>query len=204
MGKKIRVMINPSVQYGNVIRDEVGQEVYNEGENMFDIAWRVKEILDHDDRFEVYLSRDGRRAPSDLQREVDLANQLECQAFVSLHSDATGQPIDPTQGGSWTFYATEDERRLAETIHYAGAISSRSVYPEVRDRGVKNHWKRLKVLWDTRCPASLTEILFHTNPHERTLLKDPSFQQLVAEGFAEGVRRYFFAGSEGGPMVDRA
>jgi len=183
-----RVMLNPSAQYGNVIRAEDGTEIYNEGETLWDIAVKVKEELDRDGRVDAYLSRKGRRERSFLYQECDLAKMIGCDVFVSLHSDATG--TDDPGGGTWTFYKDEEGRRLAGIIQNHLIRAIRTVYPEVQDRGIREHWYRLYVLWYSGCPASLTEILFHTNPKEREMLKDPEFQRLVARAVAQGVLEY--------------
>jgi len=182
-------MLNPSVQYQNVVRDSDGCEVYNEAETMWDIAVRVKAALDRDRRVEAYLSRQGRRHQTTLKEECELARKLRCDAFVSLHSDAA--PDDSPGGGTWTFYRDEEGKRLAVAVHSRLVEAIASVYPEVVDRGVREHWNRLYVLWNAGCPASLTEILFHSNPTEREMLKQPEFQDLVALAVAQAMLDYF-------------
>ncbi|MGB9619779.1 MAG: N-acetylmuramoyl-L-alanine amidase, partial [Armatimonadota bacterium] len=102
-----RVMLNPSCQFGNVIRDENGNELYNEGVNMYDIALKVRDELVRDGRVEVFVSRASREQDVSLRCETELTRSLNCDALVSLHSDATA---DGTPGGgTWTFYADEGE-----------------------------------------------------------------------------------------------
>lgn len=182
---KPRVMINPSVQYGNVITDETGAEIYNEGETMWDIAAKVKSILDADGRVEAFVSRTDRRSDSTIQMECDLAKMIGCDAFVALHSDAT--PDGTEGGGTWTFYADDDGKRLGERVQISVLEAIRTVYPEVQDKGVREHWNSLYVLHNSGCPACLTEILYHSNPKERELLKDPEFQERVARAIAKGI-----------------
>lgn len=189
-------MLNPSVQYENEVKDTAGTIVYNEAETMWDIAARVKALLDEDARVEAFLSRDGRRSESTIQEECELAKRIGCDAFVSLHSDAAADGGEG--GGTWTFFADDEGKRLAEAVqsHLLGAI--RSVYPEVRFLGVREHWKRLYVLHNSGCPACLTEILFHSNPKERKMLKEPGFQELVARAFADGILDYLAGRKPGG------
>ncbi len=186
---KPRVMLNPSVQYNNVILDDNGTEIYNEGETMWDVTSRVKTILDTDGRIDAYISRLDRRTHSSIQLECTLAQQLTCDAFVSLHSDATA---DGTEGGgTWTFFADDQGKRLGECVQGKVLSAIREVYPEVIDRGVKEHWNRLYVLHNSGCAASLTEILFHSNPKEREMLKNSAFQDRVAKAVARGILEYF-------------
>lgn len=186
---KPKVMINPSVQYGNVILGPDGQEAYNEGETMWDIAVRVKAVLDADGRVEAHLSRDARRCESTIQRECEISKLIGCDAFVALHSDATA---DGTPGGgTWTFFADDDGKRLGEHVHARVIEAIKLVYPQEVDRGLREHWNRLYVLHNSGCPACLTEILFHSNPVERDMLRDATFQDRVAHAVAAGILEYF-------------
>jgi N-acetylmuramoyl-L-alanine amidase len=204
--RRPRVMLNPSCQYGNRVLDASGRELYNEGKNLWHFAVEARKALEEDGRVEAFISRESQDSPSGLDAEADLTNRLGCDCLVALHSDATadGSP----GGGTWTFYTGEshlsaeelaalpyplaDSRRLAELVHGAVLEEVRTVYPEVRDRGVREHWHRLRMLHAPRCPSCLIEILFHTNPRERELLKRPGFQSLVGKAVARGVLKYLF------------
>jgi N-acetylmuramoyl-L-alanine amidase len=58
----------------------------------------------------------------------------------------------------------------------------------IRNRGVKQ--ANFTVLQGARMPAMLIETAFLSNPHEEGLLKDPSFQEQVARGLVEAVRKF--------------
>jgi N-acetylmuramoyl-L-alanine amidase len=57
----------------------------------------------------------------------------------------------------------------------------------IRDRGVKQ--ANFTVLQGARMPAVLIETAFLSNPQEESLLVDEDFQQRVAEGLVEAVKR---------------
>lgn len=186
-----RVMLNPSAQFQNVGRNEKQEIVYVEGENMYDIAVRVKEYLDRDGRIDTFISRNHRDHRVTLRYETELTRSLNCDALVSLHSDATGEKDDPG-GGSWTFYADEEEgKRLAECVQLPLLDAIKTFHPDVNYRGVRTHWYRLWVLWEAGCPASLTEALFHSNPTEVEMLKNPEYQDRMAKAIAGGILKYF-------------
>lgn len=185
-----RVMLNPSCQFHNVIKGEEGVQLYNEARNMYDIALRVRDELRRDGRVDVFVSRAEREQDVSLRYETELTRHLNCDALVSLHSDATGKKDDPG-GGTWTFYATQEGKRLAEHVQMPLLEAIRSFYPKVQFRGIRTHWYRLWVLHEAGCPASLTEVLFHTNPAEREMLKDPACQEEMARAIARGVLDYF-------------
>ena len=185
-----RVMINPSCQFGNVILGENGEELYNEAHTMYDIACEVQSELERDGRVEAFISRSSRDEKTTLRSETELTRKLNCDALVALHSDAADDPND-SGGGTWTFYADEEGKRLSECVQSSLLEAIRSFYPEVNFRGVREHWKRLWVLHESGCPASLTEILFHSNPKEREMLKNPEYQNIIAEAIARGILEYF-------------
>ncbi len=204
--RSLRVMINPSCQYGNQVFDDSGDEVYNEGHNLWLFALVVKKYLDADSRVESFISRSAQNAPSDLDSEAAMTNDLGCSCLIALHSDATA---DGTPGGgTWTFftgekhladeelaalpYRLEDSRALAELVQSNTLEAIRSMYKEVQDRGVREHWHRLRMLHAPKCPSCLIEILFHTNPLEREMLKRADFQDRVGKAIAKAVLEFLF------------
>lgn len=186
-----RVMLNPSNQFANQIFDKDKNELYNEGMNMYLIAEKVQKILQADGRMDVFMSRNTQTQRTSLREETNLTRALGCDILYALHSDATG--TDAPGGGSWTFYHGEDGKRLAGLVQteLAGAMKS-TFYPELKNLGYRTHWYRLWVLHEGGCQAALTEFLFHTNPKEREMLKDPQSQDIMAQAVAKGIIRYFF------------
>ncbi len=186
-----RIMLNPSAQFQNVGRNEKQEIIYVEGENMYDIAVRVKHYLDQDGRVDAFISRNNRDHRVTLGYETELTRMLNCDVLVSLHSDATGKKDDPG-GGMWTFYCDEGEgKRLATSVTMPLLDSIRTFHPDVNFRGIRTHWYRLWVLWEAGCPASLTEVLFHSNPVEVEMLKNPDYQDRMAKAIAKGILDYF-------------
>lgn len=185
-----RVMINPSAQFGNVVLDDAGVEVYNEALVMYDHAVAVAEELGRDGRVDVFISRESRDDQVTLKQETELARSLNCDAFVALHSDATGKEDDPG-GGTWSFYADDEGKRLAECVQMPLIEAIRSFYPEVLFRGIRTHWSRLWVLHENNCPAALVEVMFHSNPKEREMLKDPALREVMAKAISRGILDYF-------------
>lgn len=184
-----RVMINPSNQFGNRIRGQGEEELYNEGMNMYVIGEKVIRYLQQDGRVDAFMSRNTQTQRTTLGQETDLSRALNCDILFALHSDATGTS-DPG-GGTWTFYQGDDGKRLAKCIQDELMPAIRTFYPEVRDRGHREHWYRLWVIWEGGCQGALTEFLFHTNPKEREMLKDPKCQDIMAKASARGILRYF-------------
>jgi len=183
-----RVMLNPSNQFANIITDEHGNHAYNEGMNMFLIAEQVQKYLQQDGRVDVFMTRSSQTQETTLQEETKLTRSLNCDLLLALHSDATG--TSEPGGGTWTFYWDDEGKKLGNSVNSHLIESIRSFYPEVLNRGVRTHWIRLWVIHEAGCPAALTEFLFHSNPKERELLKDPKCQDTMAKAVAQGILAY--------------
>lgn len=209
--RKPRVSLNPSNQYANRIVGDDGQELYNEGRNMWNVAVKAAEYLRKDGRVEPIITRETQSQVTSLRYEAALTNALECDLLVSLHSDATGN--NTPGGGTWTFYTgaehlspeqiealpypLEDSKRLADLVQGNVIAAIRTTYPEVENRGVREHWYRLYMIHQPRCPSVLIEVLFHTNPFERELLKQPEFHDRIGRAVADAVLEFVF-GPEAG------
>jgi len=186
-----RIMLNPSNQFANQIFGPNKEELYNEGMNMFAISVKVQKILQLDGRVDAFISRNTQTERTSLDRETNLSRALGCDILFALHSDATGTS-DPG-GGSWTFYRGDDGKRLADLVQAELVEAMKaSFYPDVKDMGTRTHWYRLAVLYNGGCQGALTEFLFHTNPKEREMLKDPKDQDIMAQAVAKGILKYFF------------
>lgn len=184
-----RVMLNPSNQFANQIRGKDKEELYNEGMNMYMVAEKMQKYLQQDGRVDAFISRNTQTQRTTLGEETRLSRALNCDILYALHSDATGTS-DPG-GGTWTFYRGDDGKRLAACIQDELMPAIRSFHPEVQDRGHREHWYRLWVIWEGGCQGALTEFLFHTNPKEREMLKNPEYQDIMARAAARGILKYF-------------
>lgn len=186
-----RLMLNPSNQFGNRIYGENNEELYCEGMNMYLIAERVQKILQADGRIDVFMSRNTQTQHTTLGEEMQITRSLNCDLVYALHSDATGTS-DPGKG-TWTFYKGEDGKRFADLVQNELMSAMRTTfYPDAKDMGVRMHWYHLYVLHHGGCQGALTEFLFHTNPQEREMLKDPAKQDIMAQAVSRGILKYFF------------
>lgn len=186
-----RILLNPSCQYGNRILGPEGEEWYNEGIEMYRLALRVHQHLAADGRCEVVMTRHGEKAPSLLANEMAMARGSGADVLLAIHSNAPGAN-NPEGRGQITFYRDDDpeSQRLATAVHGALLAATREIYPQVLDRGVATHPKRLTALWDPGLTSTLIEVLYHTHPLERPLLRDPSFQDRAGRALAAGLLHY--------------
>lgn len=141
------------------------------------------------------LTGDGQiNVSDDLQARVNIANNARAKVFVSVHNNAAGSAARGTETYYWNGApAGSGSARLAQLIHEE--VNARiGLY----DRGVKT--ANFYVLRRTNMPAVLLEGAFISNPTEELLLSTPSFRQKIAEGVANGIRRYM---GPGGPGPDK-
>lgn len=225
LGARFLVALDPG--HGG---DEVGAAAYGvvERDSNLDMAQRIERAL-RGGGVDVLLTRaDGNRAPgavigagfsatrADLQARVQAANAAGAAAFVSLHSNGSG---DSGQRGVEVYYESRREfaaenRRLA-TLVLDGALRGLTLagYPS-RDRGILDStcWRSnngrcvgLFVLSAatsstpgqdgaikeaTNMPAVLAELLFISNPDDAALLREPAVRDAIAQGVADGILRY--------------
>jgi N-acetylmuramoyl-L-alanine amidase len=80
-----------------------------------------------------------------------------------------------------------ESRVLGRALH-AGTMASLRRRRQVRDLGLKE--AAFIVLANVDAPAVLVEMGFVTNPGEAKLLADPAYQDLLADGLADGLAAY--------------
>lgn len=119
----------------------------------------------------------------ELYNRAEYANSAGADIFVSIHNNAADNPS--AQGAETLFYPGSDQgEKLARFVQ--DELVKKLQRP---DRGIKPR-RNLAVLKYTAMPAILVECGFLTNSTERKLLQDSGFQQLAAEGIAEGIEKY--------------
>lgn len=129
-------------------------------------------ILTRDD--DVYLS---------LRARAEKANTARAHAFVSVHCNASVNPV--ARGTEVYFYPGSVQGRRLATAVYDSLLTSVGL----TGRGVKE--QRFTVLAYTRMPACLVETAFISNPEEESLLRSAEFLGRAADGIANGIRRFF-------------
>lgn len=118
-----------------------------------------------------------------LYERADIANAVEADLFVSLHSNAALDYPDFT--GIYTYYHPSSGRgaRLAQAIQPPVTKLTGAV-----DRGIKS--ADFVVIRETNMCAVLVEMGFMTNHGELMNLVDSAYQDKLAQGIAEGIVVY--------------
>ncbi|GIX08206.1 MAG: hypothetical protein KatS3mg115_2609 [Candidatus Poribacteria bacterium] len=186
-----------------------------EKEITLDIARRLQDLLGRDG-YQVRLTREEDRFVP-LQERNRMAQQWRADLFLSIHvnwaenaaaSGAETWIAAPARDREAAQLAARENQgagamhqlpellgallsgaKLEESRRLAHAIQSALVQATgARDRGVKE--APFVVLLGLRVPSVLIEVGFLSHAEEGRRLQDPAYRQRIAEGIAEGVRRY--------------
>jgi N-acetylmuramoyl-L-alanine amidase len=155
-----------------------------------DISLRLARVIN--ERYqgvEVRLSRKGDTFIS-LEDRADAANRWGADLVLSIHINAGGGT------GFESYIHSSRPTTAAKWRHIIHQEVMAELGQEVRDRGMKT--ANFAILRQTRMPAVLTENLFIDHPEDSKRLKDPSFLQRLAEGYASALAKIFDLRTRGG------
>ncbi len=146
-------------------------------------GYKVLLTRDQDDVFCHAPSGGFVKRQISLEERIELANGNAADIFISIHANSFH---DRTCTGAEIFYhrLSQDGRELAE--EFQGVLNG---LPETVECKLKasNYY----VLRSTTMPAVLVEMGYITNDCEGKLLLESTYQEKLAEAFAEAVNRYF-------------
>ncbi len=145
------------------------------------VASKVARILSQKG-LKVRMTRSG-DSFIELDERAAIANRLKADLFVSIHSDSF--PKSSRRG--YTMYVARSASR--SSFRAAGAIGRAMSRTGLASHGTQT--ADYHVLTGTRGPAVLVEMGYLTNRTEAALLKDPYFQNRLAQAIANGILDYF-------------
>ena len=147
-----------------------------------DVGKRLKAILEHHNIEVVETVTQDADLP--LSSRCKVANNTNCDYFVSIHANAFGETWNDARG--WEIHIIGKggkAEQLAKCIHKHSIADL-----GLKDRGIKV--SNFQVLKDTSMPAVLIEHGFYTNKEECAILKTEEFRQKCAEADAKGILEY--------------
>jgi N-acetylmuramoyl-L-alanine amidase len=179
------VVIDPG--HGGADAGTVGPGGTNEKDLALAVALRLRDALRESGGLTVHLTREEDRDLTLLER-VSLITQHPGAVVISLHTGASLSPgahgvevFTPAPGGAADAGMAARSKGLAEAI--AGTVPGRVETPF---RGIRP--APLRLYRETGLPGVLVEMGCLTNPAEESLMKTESYQRLMAQGLAEGLR----------------
>ena len=141
----------------------------------------------------VYLTRYGdydlavknaiNRKRSDLSRRANIINASNADIYLSIHLNSD---ISSTWQGAQAFYDTINEKNevIAKIMQeqFKKELKTKREYKQINEHYL---YQRVKI------PGILLEVGFISNPNERYLLKQESYQEKIATSIKDGLINYF-------------
>lgn len=143
------------------------------------IAKKVASRLGRESDVNVIMTRSEDKYVS-LEERAEIAKRANADALISVHLNAQKKFGDAN--GLETWYrggATDGSKELASAVQKTTAS-----YVEITSRGILRN--NFEILRETTMPAVLIECGFITNVSDMEKLKNPNYQDMLAEGIMQG------------------
>ena len=145
-----------------------------------DIAFRLKRLLEGAG-YKVVMTRTEDVYVS-LPERVAIANNLQADAFVSVHLNSFPQP--GAQWGTEVYFWTPQSYPLAESIY-------RNLLSILGRKGNGIRQRQLYVVRHTTMPSVLVEPCYLNHPEEEELLRNENFREKIAIAICRGIMEFF-------------
>ncbi|SHM26962.1 N-acetylmuramoyl-L-alanine amidase [Caldanaerovirga acetigignens] len=165
------------------------------------VALKLKSVLEKngakvvltrakDESLDYMNNKSKSRHRRDLIARAEIINEVNPDIYLSLHVNA--EKSSPATRGPMVFYHTSspESRRLAELIQARLEEAYYSAGQSVRKRNPLAN-STLFLLCNARPPGVIIEMGFMTNADDRRLLRNPDFQNKLANAIALALREYF-------------
>ena len=173
---------------------------YRESDLNLAVAKKVQSLL-LNRGYTVYMSRTSDTYVSLLDRP-QMANNLDANIFVSIHTNSTGAGATTAAGIESYYYKYDpnypskinvnmhnNAERISKSVTLANIIQENMVeYTGASNRGTDG--ETFAVIREAAMPATLLEMGFINNPSERQKLVTESYQNTLAKAIADGIDEY--------------
>lgn len=174
---RLVVVVDPG--HGGPDPGAVGVGGLQEKEIVLDIGIKVANLLQQQGIQAVLTRQDDRDL--DLEPRVQMAEQVNATAFVSIHANAISLSRPDISGLETYYYQSGAE--LAQAIHQNVLAAT-----GIPDRRVRT--ARFYVLRRTSMPSVLVEVGFVTGRDDALRLSDPAYRSQMAEAIVRGILQY--------------
>lgn len=192
---KFKVVIDAG--HGNPDGGAVSDDGVEEANLNLQIAKKLQNIL-IDEGIEIIMTRSDenniadldKQTPirkmkvSDINNRIKIVNESGADFLISIHLNKYS---DSRCSGWQTFYNknSENGKVLAELIQ-------ESIKNSVQRENKRNALKieNVKLIEKAQIPAVIVECGFISNPEENKLLQEEEYQEKLAEGIFEGIKKY--------------
>ena len=138
----------------------------------------------------LMIRRDNNVNLSNAERAA-IANEAGAAAFIRIHANGSE---NPEVNGAMTICQTSGNPYNGDLYHNSHALSSFVLDSLCESTGCK-----MQYVWETdtmsginwcQIPTTIVEMGYMSNPEEDRKMSDPSYQQLIAKGIANGIDTY--------------
>lgn len=153
------------------------------------ISMRLKALLEKAG-IRVVMTRETDDVNVSNIERARIANEAKANLFVRIHADGSESPLI---NGISTLYPSRNQ--WTEAIHSESLRAAQLIQQELirntgrKDNGIVARDDLTGFNW-SKVPVVLVEVGFLSNPEEDELLNDSEFQQRIAQGIFNGIKRY--------------
>jgi|GEM_PF-320040 len=157
----------------------------NEKDITLAIALKIRKIILNDyENVQVKMSRTSDTTRSLAQRS-SAANAWDADFFLAIHINSADSSAQGYEDFIYDGASNTSKAAKYQDIIHAEVIKVN----QLKDRGQKK--ANFHVIRETKMPSILTENGFISNKHDAALMKDPAWQEKVAQGHVNGIAKAF-------------
>lgn len=155
-----------------------------------DVSLKLRDILE-DKGYKVLMIRETNDVDITNAERAKMANEADADVFVRVHANGSESS---SANGAMTICQTS-----SNPYNSGFYEKSRSLSQQVLDAYTETTGIRREYVWETdtmsginwcTVPVTIIELGYMTNPEEDEKMQDSDFQDLMAEGIAEGIENY--------------
>ncbi|MGV0431178.1 N-acetylmuramoyl-L-alanine amidase [Corynebacterium sp. 20_84] len=189
-----RVVIDPSIDVENMARIKGPYGEITEEEILWDLAARVEARMIAAG-METIMSRPHGDNPSAKSR-ADLANSFEADLLISLQLD---RYQNEKANGVATFYFGSELGASSMTGEMLSGFIQREIVARTQLGNCYNHGRTWELLRMTQMPSVEVVLGYVTNPHDMSIITDPTQRDAIAEAIVVAVKRLYLLEQDNQP-----
>jgi N-acetylmuramoyl-L-alanine amidase len=193
--KEKDVVLSIAKYCAEILREKGFRVVLTRDSDVFiPLAQRVKIANDAKADLFVSIHANASTDPSAKGIEVFFLNATSNQKALKIAALENDVPLEQMGTINKIIISLINQAKLKESAILAKDVDdsiysvTKPIYTGLINRGIDQ--APFYVLVGTNCPSILIETLFITNPKDNEYLKDPSYQQTIAKGIANGLIEY--------------
>lgn len=189
-----RVVIDPSIDVENMARIKGPYGEITEEEILWDLAARVEARMIAAG-METIMSRPRGDNPTAKSR-ADLANSFEADLLISLQLD---RYQNEKANGVATFYFGSELGASSMTGEMLSGFIQREIVARTQLGNCYNHGRTWELLRMTQMPSVEVVLGYVTNPHDMSIITDPTQRDAIAEAIVVAVKRLYLLEQDNQP-----